>query len=239
MNSIFSSQWEHHSRGETHLQDSCSPSRILGLSCHPYHVSLTLSLKECLSCYCVPRTVAGMEVRAQTHVLQSGAVHRPVNGPRWFSTTRQVVMGRGAWPLRRGGHWSQPHGQVGASKVETGHHIAALSFLSSSPQNLLKSTELRPRGAGSGTVPRLSPSSPQTHSASSSLGPQKHLYHIPCDDSLFARGRKSVSFALDAGQIFVDQVNSSFCFPRRSDRKKTKLTYPCNRRELFPQHVLC
>lgn len=86
-------------------------------------------------------------------------------------------------------------------------------------------------------MPRLSPSSPQTHSASSSLGPQKHLDHILCDDSLFAQGRKSVSFALDAGQMHVDQMNSSFGFPRRSDRKKKKpkaLPTPATLESCFP-----
>lgn len=80
---------------------------------------------------------------------------------------------------RKGVTRANPHGQVGASKVERGHHLAPLSFLASSHQNLLKGTEPPPREAGAGTVPYHSPSSPPKPTlASVSLEPQKPLNHI-------------------------------------------------------------
>lgn len=85
----------------------------------------------------------------------------------------------------------------------------------------------------------MCPVSPQpapkpTLEASSSLGPQKHLYHIPCDDSLFAQGKKSVSFALDTGQMHVDEffLRLSQTF-RQEKKQKRSFTYPCNLTDLF------
>lgn len=88
-----------------------------------------------------------------------------------------------------------PRGQVGA--VATSH-----LFLPLTPEPV--NTKPPSQGAGKRGLAlcSVSPSSPEVSSqASSSLERQKHPHHIPCGNSLFSQGRKSFSFALDAGQM--------------------------------------
>lgn len=208
-------------------------------------MSLTLSLKECLSSYCVPKSVAGTEVRAacqgsdtcspvwcsaqtcqQSRVVQydraGGKVERDV-ADEWM-LSEPTPMGR--WELAR---WRE---------ATTLLHCPFLPPLPPEPTEEHQAPTKGNRGwdyAPSLLIQPLNPLSLFFPRAPRNTFTTDHVIILY---SLFAQGRKSVSLALGAGQMGVDQMNSPFGFPQTLRQKETKLPSPCNLRGLLRQYIL-
>lgn len=115
-------------------------------------------------------------------------------------TDLSTVYNRAGGKVERGVTRANPHGQVGASKVE--RSSLGLSCLLSY-QNLPRVLSPFQGEHRLGLCPASPHPAPKTTLASSSLESQKHLYHIPCGNSVFTQGRKAVSLALDAGKCVL------------------------------------